>query len=395
MRTQTLLALGFVSLASIAACGSSSDDGSASPPGNDGGPDSAGSGGTDATTAAETGSTSGADATPSPDASTLDGNTTSDGAVADGSVSEASPSACPLGAPADAGATGPVKYVFVVAMENHDSTEIIGNMASAPYINGTLLPCFASASNFNDPLPLAIPSEPHYVYMEAGTNAFADATFTSDNDPSAANSTASTLHLSTQLTAAGVTWRSYQEDLVAGATGACPIDSSGFYAAKHDPFVFFQDVVGSPPSASNAGCVAHHKAFSALAGDLTAGGGAVAQYNFITPNLCDDMHGAGGCANSNTIQAGDTWLSTNLPPIIAFANAHSGVIFLVWDEGDQTLKIPFVAIGPSVKRDYVGSVSYTHASLVATNERIFGVSRLATVTAANDFDDLFLAGALP
>ncbi|HEX4446250.1 MAG TPA: alkaline phosphatase family protein, partial [Polyangiaceae bacterium] len=352
MRTQTFLALAFVSLASIVACSSSSsDDDVVNPEADGGGPDSAASGGTDATTATETGTTSGTDASSSPDAtsdaSTLDVSTTGDGAVADSSVSEASPGACPLGAAPDAGAAGPVKYVFVVAMENHDSAEIIGNMADAPYINGTLLPCFASTSNFNDPLPLAIPSEPHYVYMEAGTNAFADATFTSDNDPSAGNSTASTLHLSTQLTASGVTWRSYQEGLDAAATGACPIDSSGFYAAKHDPFVFFQDVVGSPPSASNAGCAAHHKAFSALAGDLSAGVGSVAQYNFITPNLCDDMHGAGGCANSNTIQAGDTWLSTNLPPMIAFANAHSGVIFLVWDEGDQTLKIPFVAIGPS------------------------------------------------
>jgi hypothetical protein len=43
----------------------------------------------------------------------------------------------------------------------------------------------------------------------------------------------------------------------------------------------------------------------------------------------------------------------------------------------------------------VGAVSYTHASLVATNERIFGVARLATVSAATDFADLFLPGALP
>jgi hypothetical protein len=231
--------------------------------------------------------------------------------------------------------------------------------------------------------------------MEAGTNSFSDITFLTDGDPSASNSTASTLHLSTQLDAKGVSWRSYQEDYVPAATGACPIASSGFYAAKHNPFVFFKDVAGDPPSASNTTCAQHHKAFSDLAADLAAGGSAVARYNFITPNLCNDMHGASGCPSGNTIKSGDDWLAANLPPIISFANAHNGVIFLVWDEGDITLKIPFVAIGPGVKRNYVGSVAYTHASLLATNERIFGVPRLATVSSDADFSDLFVPGALP
>jgi phosphatidylinositol-3-phosphatase len=400
MHHRTLVALGLVSLSCIfAACGSgddssvgaSSGSGSGGASGSSSGSGTSGSASGGGSGSATTGSTSGASSgsSGSADASAPDGT------VADGAPSgdAASYDGCPSPNMGSA-ASSAVKYVFVIALENHDSTEILGS-SSAPYINNTLVPCYASASNFNDPLALAIPSEPHYVYMEAGTNTFGDVTFLTDNDPSSSNSTSSTLHLSTQLTAASVTWRSYQEDMSTAATGACPIDSSGFYAAKHDPFVFFQDVVGSPPSATNGTCADHHKPFSALAGDLAAGGSAVAKYNFITPNLCDDMHGAGGCTNSNTIQAGDTWLAANLPGIITFANANDGVIFLVWDEGDVTLKIPFVAIGPSVKRNYVGSASYTHGSLVATNERIFGVSRLATVTSATDFADLFQTGALP
>ena len=272
-------------------------------------------------------------------------------------------------------------------------SRIIGDTSDAPYINRTLVPCYASTSSFKDPLPIAIPSEPHYVWMEAGTNALADFTFTTDSDPSSSNSTTSTLHLTHQLKGANVTWLTYQEGLDATTTGACPIASYGYYAAKHDPFVFFQDVSGNPPAMDNAYCAQHHKPLTQLAADLT--GGSVAQYDFITPNLCNDMHGAAGCPNSDTIQAGDKWLAANVPPILAFANAHDGVVFVVWDEGDHTGLIPFLALGPGVKRNYVGAASYTHSSLITTTERIFGIPRLATVTSAPDFADLFQPGALP
>ena len=133
--------------------------------------------------------------------------------------------------------------------------------------------------------------------MESGTNVFTDHSFTTDNDSSQSNSTNSTEHLVTQLQKAGVSWMSYQEGLN-NNTGACPIKSSGFYAAKHNPFVFFQDVAGNPPSQSNANCSQHHKPFTALAGDLK--NSAVAQYNFITPDVCNDMHGSSSCAQADT-----------------------------------------------------------------------------------------------
>jgi hypothetical protein len=284
--------------------------------------------------------------------------------------------------------------VFVITMENEAAAAIYGS-ASAPYINNQLLPKSARANAFADPLPDSIPSEPHYVWMEAGTNHFSDATFTTDADPSASNSTASTAHLSTQMDAANppVSWLSYQEGLNA-STGACPVHSSGYYVAKHDPYVFFRDVAGSPPSASSALCAAHHRAYTpaALAQDLQAG--VVAQYNFITPNVCNDMHGATGCPGSDDIRSGDNWLAAALPPLIDYANANDGVIFLVWDEpvGGSAL-IPFVAIGPQVKPGYASSVRFTHSSLTKTVEEIFGLPILPTVTSANDLSDLFQPGA--
>ena len=150
---------------------------------------------------------------------------------------------------------------------------------------------------------------------------------------------------------------------------------------------------GNPPSKTASDCVAHHKALTALAGDLAAD--AVASYNFLTPNQCNDMHGQSGCPNSNTIRAGDDWLAANLPPLISYVNAHAGVIFLAFDEGSATSKIPFLAIGPHVKVGYAGAVSYTHGSIVKTVERILELPFLATVSSSSELSDLFVAGFYP
>ena len=265
-----------------------------------------------------------------------------------------------------------IKHVFVIAMENHDASEIYGS-TKAPYINGTLLADYAHATNFNDPLALSIPSEPHYVWMEAGTNAFSrphvhqrlrsveEQQHEQHQPPRDADQ---------ERRPTASPGARYQEGLNS-STGACPIHSSRLYAAKHDPFVFFQDVSGSPPSATNAYCASHHRAYSAFASDLAAGD--VASFTFITPNLCHDMHGASGCPSTNEVTQGDTWLSTELPRIITYAHANAGVVFVVWDEGDATLKLPFIAVGPGVKTGYAGSVSYTHSSMLKSIEAILGL----------------------
>jgi hypothetical protein len=296
--------------------------------------------------------------------------------------------------PADAGSSvaATVQQVFVVAMENENLGQIYGDGTDASYINGTLIPQGARATNFVDELAVGVPSEPHYVWLEAGTNAFSDHTFTTDASPSASNSTASTAHLTTQLANAGLGWTAYEEGIGA-ATGSCPIAGSGFYAPKHDPFVFFRDVAGSPPAKTTASCAAHVRDLSALPGDLASG--SLTPYVFITPNLCHDMHGASGCPNGDLIQAGDQWLAANLPPLIAFAAGHAGVVLLVWDEGDASGHLPLLVVGSGVKPGYAGAQTYTHSSVLKTVERILGLPTLPTVDAASDLSDLFVPGALP
>ncbi len=299
-----------------------------------------------------------------------------------GADADTTTDASPFDAPAGA------LTVFVIPMENKATAVIYGNETDAPYING-LFATAARSTNFGDALP-TLPSEPHYVFMEAGTNRFTDRTFINDADPSATNSTSNPDHLVTQLTAAGIPWMTYQEGI---AAGTCPIRSTGHYAAKHDPFVFFQDVVGSPPSAANAACAAHHKPYSAFEADLAAG---LTGYVYITPDECHDMHGASSCPSgtgaSANIKAGDTWLSTELPRILAYAETHEAIVLLTWDEGDSSNLIPFLALGSHVKPNTATATKYTHRSLLKTTEKLFGVPVLASVADANDFADMFEPG---
>src|SRR6266487_5049396 len=123
-----------------------------------------------------------------------------------------------------------VKNVFVIVMENHSWSQI-KNSSSAPYINGLLTRSDASfASNYHNVLSSEAggnlhPSEPNYVWTEAATNSFSDHTFTNDNDASGSNSTSSTAHLVTNLTAKGLGWTGYMENKPSG----CPMSSSGGY----------------------------------------------------------------------------------------------------------------------------------------------------------------------
>jgi phospholipase C len=288
--------------------------------------------------------------------------------------------------------TSAIQHVFIIVMENHGTASIYGNTTSAPYINNTLLPMYGRATNFIDKLP-SLPSEPHYIWMEAGTNAFSDYTFTNDNNPSSTNSTGSTAHLATQIIAAGSTWLSYQED-INSTTGACPISGSGNYAPKHDPFIFFRDVSGSPPSKTNSYCAAHHKPLTALATDMT--NNTVAAYNFITPNLCHDMHSNTCSGSSDPIKQGDTFLSNTVPGIINYVNAHQGVLLIAWDEPEgSTGMVPLIVIGPHVKPNYTSTIQYSHGSIVKSVEQILVLPILSTVTGENAFADFFDAGFYP
>src|SRR5207249_910532 len=119
--------------------------------------------------------------------------------------------------------------------------------------------------------------------------------------------------------------------------------------------------------------------------------------NFITPNLCNDMHD--DCAPlTNSIAQGDTWLSNNIPLLLAAPAYTNGVIFITWDEGSNgDGPIGMLALSPWVKAGgYSNTVHYTHSSTLRTLQKIFGVRPfLGDAARATDLSDLFQPGAIP
>ncbi len=272
------------------------------------------------------------------------------------------------------GHRSPIRTVFVIVMEN-TNWATLKKSGSAPYIMNTLLPGASHAEQYYNP-PGIHPSEPNYLWMEAGTG------FGIKNDglPSA-NHQSTTNHFVRQLTDAGISWTSYQED-ISGTT--CPLTATGLYAPKHNPMVFFNDVTNTN-SSSSPFCIAHVRPYSELETALAQN--SVSRYNFITPNLCHDMHDCGTAA-------GDMWLSTELPKIMASqAYKTGGAIFLTWDEGEDGSDGPIgmIVASPFAKGGgYQNTIRYTHSSLLRTLQEIYAMTPfLGDAANATDLKDLF------
>src|SRR5580765_7547083 len=284
-----------------------------------------------------------------------------------------------------------IRTVFVIAMENHNWTQpanqftggiqqIFQNPA-APYINslvnGTsdISKEVAYATNYHSVLatqsgnnPHIHPSEPNYIWAEAGTN-FGIA---NDNDPYATNGPTNqntTQHLVTLLTKAGKTWKSYQEDTdltpngtkfdnvpVAPNQYTVPLKSlSGTfvngvnqfngsnqynYAAKHNPQVFFTDSNGGNNATPSNPLASHYAPLQQLFDDLNHD--TVADYNWITPNQYNDQHTTraagykGLTGDPAKILQGDDFLRQVVPVIMASkAYKENGIIILWWDESED------------------------------------------------------------
>jgi hypothetical protein len=268
--------------------------------------------------------------------------------------------------------------VFLIVMENHNWSQIKGSK-SAPYIN-SLLSQGAYAEAYYNP-PKLHPSEPNYLWLEAGTNFGVK----NDNTPDV-NHQASTKHLTTMLDAANITWRSYQEDI---AGDVCPLENKDLYAPKHNPMIFFDDVTNKGDPNSDY-CISHVRPFIDLEDDLNQGN--VANYNFITPNLCNDMHDSKGCATKDSIQNGDHWLKQTIPTIMdSDAYKNRGIIFVTWDEGEGgDGPIGMIVLSLQAKVGYSNTIPYTHSSTLRTLQEIFGVKPfLGDAANATDLSDLF------
>jgi phosphatidylinositol-3-phosphatase len=352
-----------------------------------------------------------------------------------------------------------VKKVFVIAMENHNWTQpstqtsphqIFQNPA-APFINSLINGTSGISSQVayaNGYINAAVgdhPSEPNYMWAEAGTNfgvANDDDPYHADCSPDTVQST--THHLSGYLAIAGKSWKSYQEDTDVDLTSNTPLPMSSWtvplvshsgtftappgvnaynysnqynYAAKHDPMVFFTDTNGGCNTTTSNPQRLHYAPLQQLALDLA--NNTVADYNWITPDQYNDQHstltnGYGQFPNAPAtsdfanIAQGDNFLARIVPLIMdSEAYRDHGLIVLWWDESeggdDPSRTLPFIIISKDAHKNvngvpYSNTIQYSHSSFLRTMQEIFdvdpkhGFSFLGGAATATDLSDLLEPG---
>jgi hypothetical protein len=152
----------------------------------------------------------------------------------------------------------------------------------------------------------------------------------------------------------------------------CDRVTSGSYAARHNPPVYYSDVRRchrrDVPLRSTAG----------LRHDLTSD--RLPAFASVTPNICNDMHDC-------SVATGDQWLSAWLPRIFssaAWARGHTAV-FVTFDEGvggascsayPRGCHIATWVFGPAVRPGTTSGQRFTLYSLLETTERMLGLRLL-------------------
>jgi hypothetical protein len=350
-------------------------------------------------------------------------------------------------------AVPPIGDVFYIEMENHNLTQptglnpppdepaqLLGNPA-APYLNSLMTPGNPNAAQtsytsnyynagYTDPTinggAGVHPSEPNYIWQEAGIPGFFN-----DNDPYPDN-VLNTPSLSGLLQAAGIPWKSYQEDIdllsTSGTvnqpgpnslTGAVapqsqwtvplvrfsgtspayvnPYNGSDQYnfAPKHDGQLFFtatngDNGTGTPNFSPSNPEAKYYAPLQQLQTDLN--NNTVSRYNLITPDQYNDMHSSlntdftyhgvtyAAGTDQESIALGDNFLSQIIPKIMASqAYKNNGAIVIWYDEtenGNTTqYTIPEIVISPLAKGNaYDSTLTYTHSSDLKSMQELFGVS---------------------
>lgn len=244
------------------------------------------------------------------------------------------------------------KYVQLVIFENHSYSEIVGS-ASAPYLT-SLAHAWA---NMTDSHAVTHPSEPNYLALFSGS------TQGVSGDPCPVGPFSAT-SLGAQFLKARMTFTGYAQSMPSVGFMGCQADPdhlpSGYlYMRKHVPWTNFTDI---PKSDSKP-----------YPGPLKS---APSTFTWITPNMCNDMHDC-------SIKTGDTWASKNLPALIAWDKANSGVLIVTFDEDDGSMgnQIPTILAGNVNPGQYDQNI--THYSVLRTIENVFGLPALGNAKTAS------------
>ncbi len=172
--------------------------------------------------------------------------------------------------------TPALDHVFVIMLENHSKSSVIGN-ANAPFLTH-LARKFSMAANYYG---VTHPSMPNYIGAIAGDN------FGIQDDEDENVVHLNRRNLVDQLERHHIRWDAYMESLPADKLARFGPVVNGteikLYAKKHNPFVLFHDIVREPSR------MRHVRHYGALARDLNSD--HAPQFVWISPNQCHDMHG--------------------------------------------------------------------------------------------------------
>ena len=279
----------------------------------------------------------------------------------------ASPTAKPTASPT-AGPTAPpstklpnFSHVYIIIFENKEYSSVVGS-SQAPYIN-SLIAQYGSSTSFTAERH---PSEPNYIALTSGgTQGIAD-----DGVYNLGVN-----NLFDQVQASGRTWHAYMQ----GYPGKCSTVSSssavvdgagksGAYVRKHNPAISYTSISGNAAKCAN---------ITNLAGFDPA----AANFEFITPNMINDMH-------DGTVADGDNFLKAFLPKITGSAAFANSVVFVTFDEGTTSVSggghIMTLAITPGMTAGYKSTAAVTHYSMLRTIEDAWGLPCLGNAASAGD-----------
>jgi hypothetical protein len=317
----------------------------------------------------------------------------------------------------------PVRHVFVINLENKGFDTTFGPSSPAPYLSRTLrgqgllmtqyygtahnsLPNYLAQISGQGPNPATQGDCPLYTDFVAVTTV----------SPGQAVGQgcvypASVPTIADQLTASGLTWKGYMEDMgnTPGEPSTCrhpalnsadtteTARATDQYAARHNPFVYFHSIIDSPS------CAANDVPFTQLESDL-ASSTTTANLTYITPNLCHDGHDA-PCANGEPggLVSADAFLQSWVPKILASpAFRTDGLLIVTFDESDSPEsdasaccgegpgpnsplpgitglgggRVGAVLVSRWIKPGTVNDTPYNHYALLGSIEDLFGLSHL-------------------
>lgn len=268
----------------------------------------------------------------------------------------------------------PLLHVFVVLMENRSYASAMSDPTIAAIASRGAL--------FTNYFAVAHPSAPNYLALAGGS------TFGVTSDCVTCYVRAP--NLAEQLSASHTTWAAYLE----GAPGPCFLAPYGGndYAAKHNPWQYFDDV-----RASRATC-SHLRPLTDLAPTLRRPASAVPEFAWVTPDLCHDGH------DCSTAQAA-AWLKSFVAEVTASAAYKAGgVLIITWDEGYGSAglsargrvaaccgggQVPAIVLSPLTRPGTRVGQPLNHYSLLATVEDAFRLARLGHARGAPTLDRAF------